>query len=53
MMSIKDSNWSLKDCLGKCTEQMLKSSNKEEREDIIIHIDQKMWILACTMGSDN
>lgn len=54
MMSIKDGNWSLKDCLGKCTEQILNSGNERAREDIVIYIDQKMWLLwTCKLGSDN
>lgn len=50
MMSVKDGNWSLKDCLGECEEQILNSGNKRAREGIIIYLDQKMWILwTCRM----
>lgn len=36
IMSIKDGNWSLNDCLGECMEQILNSGKKGAREDTII-----------------
>lgn len=30
MMSIKDGNWSLKDCLWQCEEQILNNGNKQQ-----------------------
>lgn len=51
MMSVKDGNWSLKDCLGEATEQILNSGSKQAGEGIAIYLDQKIWTLwTCTIG---